>query len=408
MGELRFHLPDIGEGLTEAEIIEWKVGVGDHVVEHQTVVAVETDKARVELPAPASGTVVSLGAEEGDVLQVGAVLMTIAAEELVSAEHPMDEGDERSDASPEARPPAKELGAMEPSAGERPQRTLAAPSTRRLARELDVELGTIVGSGPNGRIVDRDVRAAAARPLERGSEPESAREFDRPQPLRGLRRAMARSMTAAWNIPHITELREVDATGLVRVQRALRESAGRHDLRFGFAPLLVKITAAALAAHPGLNATFDPDEGLLTVHRRANVGVAMDTPDGLMVPVVRDVAVRSVLEVAREIHALGEAARERKLSPDQLSGGSFTVTNTGAYGGQFGTPMLRPPEVAIAGFGRTADAVAAVDGQPVVRPALPISVSVDHRVVTGGELGRFITTIEELVGDPELLLLGAG
>ncbi|MEX1143181.1 MAG: dihydrolipoamide acetyltransferase family protein [Thermoleophilaceae bacterium] len=407
MGEVAFHLADTGEGLTEAEVVEWKVAVGDPVEEHQPVVEVETDKARIELPAPATGTLASIGADVGEVVEVGAVLFTVAVDGDVPA---------ASDGAPVAEPAAPEPTPAAPrkvagdALGAAPRRVLAAPATRRLAVELGIDLASVDGSGPGGRIVEGDVRQAVDGPpsapaANRGGA--TAPQRGTPEPLRGIRRAMARSMTAAWAIPHITELRDVDATGLVRLQRALRHRAGEEGIRTGFAPLLVKVAAAALEAHPALNATFDAEQELLTVHGSVNVGVAIDAPDGLMVPVIADAASRSLLDLAREIQALGDAARERKLTPSQLTGGSFTVTNTGAYGGQFGTPMIRSPEVAIAGFGRTRDAVVAVDGEPAVRPMLPLSVSVDHRVVSGAELGNFITTVEELVGDPSLLALGS-
>jgi pyruvate dehydrogenase E2 component (dihydrolipoamide acetyltransferase) len=379
VAEVPFHLADVGEGLTEAEIVEWKVAVGEHVQEHQPVVEVETDKARVELPAPATGTLSWIVGEPGELVAVGAVLFKVAVEDGATPDAPL----------PEA--PAPRAAA---------RRVLASPATRRLARELGVELEQVEGSGPGGRITAEDVRRGAD-----GPPPPAPSEGA--EPLRGLRRALARSMTAAWTIPHITEFRDVDASELVRLQRVLRERAEIDGIRFGFAPLFVMVAVAALRDHPALNATYDPDAEAVTRHSSVNVGVATDTPDGLIVPVIHDAGASSVLELARRIDSLGEAARQRTLTTEQLARGTFTVTNTGAYGGQFGTPMVNAPEVAIAGFGRTRESIVAVDGKPVVRPMLPLSVSVDHRVVTGAELGAFVTSLERYIGEPSLLLLGS-
>ena len=379
MAEIVFRLPDVGEGLAEAEVVEWLVSPGAAVRADQPVVTVETAKAQVELPAPADGTIRELARAVGDMVPVGEplfVLETAAATVLATR-----------------------------------NRVLAAPSTRRLAVEHGVDLTTLTGSGPKGRIVPDDVMAAAAPPKHK-PEPEPVvpqAPLDTPdsevRPLRGLRRQTAKAMTAALAVPHITEFREVDATELERAHAALRSDAESRGERLTLLPLLVRVLVAALRRHPELNATFDPDRAELTVHRRLHVGIATATPDGLVVPVLRDAGTRGVPGLGREIARLAEAARERTLTPRDTTGATFTVSNFGSYGTWLGTPLISPPQVAIAGFGRVRDAVVPVDGAPAVRRVLPLAVAADHRVLDGADLGAFVATLARLVTQP-LLLLG--
>jgi pyruvate/2-oxoglutarate dehydrogenase complex dihydrolipoamide acyltransferase (E2) component len=380
VSEIVFRLPDVGEGLAEAEVVEWLVDPGATVRADQPVVTVETAKAQVELPAPADGTIRQLARAVGDVVPVGEPLFVLET---------------GAGASPAAR-----------------NRVLAAPSTRRLAVEHGVELTTLTGSGPNGRIVPDDVMAAVAAPPKPEPEPEPVlpqapvdTADTEVRPLRGLRRQTAKAMTAALAVPHITEFREVDATELERAHALLRADAEERGERLTLLPLLVRVLVAALRRHPELNATFDPERGELTVHRRLHIGIATATPDGLVVPVLRDAGTRAVPGLAREIARLAQAARERTLTPRDTTGATFTVSNFGSYGTWLGTPLISPPQVAIAGFGRVRDAVVPVDGAPAVRRVLPLAVAADHRVLDGADLGAFVATLERLVRTP-LLLLG--
>ncbi|MFD1530229.1 dihydrolipoamide acetyltransferase family protein [Pseudonocardia aurantiaca] len=382
MAEIVFRLPDVGEGLAEAEVVEWLVSPGAAVRADQPVVTVETAKAQVELPAPADGTIRELARAVGDMVPVGEPLFVL---ETAAATVPATRN-----------------------------RVLAAPSTRRLAVEHGVDLTTLTGSGPNGRIVPDDVMAAVAAPLKPEPEPEpepvvQQAPVDTPdtevRPLRGLRRQTAKAMTAALAVPHITEFREVDATELERAHALLRGDAAARGARLTLLPLLVRVLVAALRRHPELNATFDPDRAELTVHRRLHVGIATATRDGLVVPVLRDAGPRGVPGLGREIARLVEAARERTLTPRDTTGATFTVSNFGSYGTWLGTPLISPPQVAIAGFGRVRDAVVPVDGAPAVRRVLPLAVAADHRVLDGADLGAFVATLERLVTQP-LLLLG--
>jgi pyruvate/2-oxoglutarate dehydrogenase complex dihydrolipoamide acyltransferase (E2) component len=305
------------------------------------------------------------------------------------------------------------------------RRVLAAPSTRRLAVEHGIDLAEITGTGPNGRIVPDDVMAALAA-VRSAPNGEDATEldtgvagggFEPPQrrtrrhdaeaevrPLRGLRRQVARAMTTTLAIPHITEFREVDATELERAHAVLRADAQERGERLTLLPLLVRAVVAALRRHPELNATLDMEREELTVHRRLDIGIAAATPDGLVVPVLHDAGADGVARLGREITRLGSAARERTLTPQETTAATFTISNFGSYGTWLGTPLINPPQVAIAGFGRVRDAVVPVDGAPAVRRVLPLAVAADHRVLDGAHLGAFVTTLERLLREPVLLL----
>ena len=405
MSDYRFDLPDVGEGLSEGEIVHWHVGAGDAVKADQVIVDVQTDKAVVEIPAPVSGTVKSLGGQVGAMLPVGAMLAVI-----------------ETDAAPAAEPPAKEdAAAPAPAPAEPPpaeaktrKRALASPATRRLAVELGVDLARVAGTGERGRVTRADVERAAQGAAE--SPPAAPEPFapssaaapegaDRVEPLRGLRRRIAQTMTAAWReIPHILTFHEVDAANLVAARRALIAEFAPEGVKPSYLPIVMKACAAALRAHPRFNASLNLEAGEVVYRRRVNIGFATATPDGLIVPVVHDADRKPILELAREIAELAAAARARKVTPEQLRGGTFTISNYGSYGGHFGTPIIRPPEAAILGVGAIREAVVAVDGAPAVRPNLPLVVSTDHRLNDGEHLGAFAAAIGAYLADPVRLL----
>jgi pyruvate dehydrogenase E2 component (dihydrolipoamide acetyltransferase) len=397
-----FRLPDVGEGLSEAEVVTWLVRVGDEVVTDQPIVELQTDKALVEMPAPATGRVRQLGAEEGTVLRVGEVLVVI---DDGTATGPVAVDGEATGAPAEAA-----VGLGEAAAERRNGKPLATPATRRLARELGVDLAGVAGSGPGGRITDDDVQAAAkpaaapAAPVAAAPGPDEERV-----PLRGLRRRIAETMAQSWSeIPHITGFHEVDALALVDLRKRLRPRAERAGVPLTLTALLVKAAALALVDHPSVNSSLDLGAGEIVLKRHRNIGVAVSTPDGLIVPVIRDADAKPLLAIAREVDELGRAARERRVALASLQGGTFTVTNHGPLGGWFGTPIIRPGEVGILGFGRIQDRPVAVDGQLAVRPVLPLSFAADHRVVDGDLQIAFCLTVKGLLEDPVQLLLGEG
>lgn len=423
MATLEFRLPDVGEGIDAGEIVSWSVAVGDEVREDQELVAIETDKAIVGIPSPATGTVTRLGAEPGDRLPVGDVLVVIetaggaeaaggGAETAGGNETDPAPGGELRDApSVEASQPSSATSIA--GAG----RPLATPSTRRLARERGIDLSAVRGTGPQGRILREDLERATPVPggvaMSGGATPpQPAVAASQVVPLRGVRRSIAQTLTRAWQtIPHVIDYREVDASELMRVRSLLkREAQANGDEALASAmtptPLLVKMAVEALKRHPYVNASIDLERAEITLHSELNIGIAMATEAGLVVPVVHDAADKSVSEIALEIHRLATAAREGRLAPSDLSGGTFTVNNYGGLGIWLGTPIIKPPEVANLGIGALREQVVAVDGHPVVRPTIALAVSGDHRVLDGHTLAAFVTDFMRLVENPSLLLSG--
>ena len=416
MTTLEFRLPDVGEGIATAEIIAWQVSEGDHVTEHQDLVEIQTDKATVVIPCPATGVVTRLCGEVGDTIDVGAVLAVIdtraaASDDQATRSAAAADGDgaaaQRATAPAGAPPPAGLPAAA------RHQLPLAAPTTRRLARELGVRLEGVAGSGPHGRIVREDVERAAA-----GAPPAAPAPRTAPAPptapgdvipLRGVRRTIAHTLTRAWQeVPRIVDYREVDATALVRARASLKQRAldrGDEALAGALTPTPLVVRAAVLAAqeHPYVNASIDLEREEITLHRHFHVGIATAGPDGLTVPVVHDADRRSLAEIAMEIAELSYAARERRLRPDQVAGATLTVNNFGSLGTWMGTPIVRPPEVVNIGVGAIREQVVAVEGAPVVRPTLVLSTAGDHRVLDGDTLAAFVNDLAHFLENPVLL-----
>ncbi|MFF1257565.1 dihydrolipoamide acetyltransferase family protein [Streptomyces sp. NPDC058321] len=417
-----FCLPDIGEGIAEAEIVRWLVAVGDVVAEDDPVAQVETDKALVEMPSPAAGRVLELGGEEGARIRVGDRLIVI------------DDGRDAGAASEAGEPIGQFVGADSDaiatdgtsstscdatSPGRRPA---ATPATRRLARELGVSLAGVTGSGRGGRIEDTDVRAVAAWSgdgtdsgdnVAGGPHPPAAEvaasSQDQRIPLRGLRRRTAEAMAAAMrDIPHTVAMYQADVVDLLALRKALMPRAQTAGVALTLTPFLVKATALALARFPMANASFDAEAGEIIVRGRRNIGVAVNGPEGLVIPVVKDADRKPVLAIARELEALTTAARNRTVALVDLQGGTFTISNHGPLGGNFGTPIIRAPEGGIIGFGKATPQAVVRDGEIVARTTLPISYSADHRLVDGDVVIPFSLALVALLEDPVQLLVEEG
>ena len=410
MSAYEFKLPDVGEGLSEGEIVRWHVAPGERVRVHESLVDVQTDKAIVEIPAPLSGTLTRLGGAPGDVIAVGAVLAVIESEGVP----PDTPAPSAGDAAAHEPPPADADGSSPSSPSrevvDRKTRVRASPAVRRFARERGVDLASLTGSGGRGQVTREDVEAAAAGPgAEQGEAPAAEtpppQGEDRFEPLRGLRHRIAQTMSAAWReVPHIFSMKDIDARDLVRARESVNAVHCPSGPRIGYLPFFVQACAAALRAHPRFNASLDLEARQIVYRHRCNIGIATATPEGLMVTVVHDADGKSLRELADEIRALSALARERKVSPAQLAGGTFTVSNYGSYGGGMGAPIIRPPEVAIAGFGRVREAVVPVDGRACVRPVLPLCVSTDHRLNDGEHLDAFMESIARRLSEPAHLL----
>lgn len=369
---LEFLLPDVGEGLAEATIVRWIVPVGGAVAVDQTVVEVETDKALVEMPAPRRGVVLHHGAAEGETLAVGELLVVIG-----------DPGEEWSPASPSPRPgveprrsAAPVVGTLE-EAGAPSVGIEALPAVRRLAAELGVDLATVAGSGPGGRITREDVEAASAG----GGPTERVR-------LSSTRLAIAAHLTRSWNeIPHVTTYGEADAGRLLAERSRLAEGGDPIPLE---ALLIARITPL-LVEHPEFNATFRGDHLLL--RRHYDIGFAVDTPDGLLVAVVKGADTLGLPQMAAEVTRLVSAARDRTLSADEMRGATFTISNIGAVGGRYGTPIIPYGTTAILSVGRADPRPVVRAGEVAVGREFPLSLSYDHRVVDGAAGRRFLAAV---------------
>jgi pyruvate dehydrogenase E2 component (dihydrolipoamide acetyltransferase) len=408
MATFEFKLPDIGEGIVEGEIVHWLVQVGDAVKEDQALVEVMTDKATVTISSPRAGRVVALHGKEGEVAKVQATLVTLSVEEEAGAPAPLAGNGQIRAGGPELLPAA---AARAPA--ERPAlRVLASPVTRRIAREHGVDLGAIHGSGPGGRVLKDDVMrlvaGGAAQEPPKGQPLLPPREGDERIPLKGVRRAIARHMVASkFTAPHYTFVEEVDATELkalrARLNERLKESGD--PLRLSYLPFIAKALVAAFAKHPRLNANFDEAAQELVVRRAVNLGVAVATDEGLIVPVIRGAQQKSLRALAQEIGALAAAARERRVRPEELGGGTFTVTSLGAAGGLFATPIINHPEVAILGVHRIRPQPVVRQGQIAVREMMYLSLSLDHRVIDGAMGAAFLYDVIRILEAPELLML---
>jgi pyruvate dehydrogenase E2 component (dihydrolipoamide acetyltransferase) len=381
-------LPDIGEGVAEGEIVRWLVKAGDAVKEHQPLVEVMTDKATVEIPAPRTGTIAALHAEEGQVVNVGAVILTID----VAGEA----GAPKAEAAPE-RAKAPTPAHPAPAAGARVQ---ATPAVRQLAKQKGVALESIAGTGPGGAITAEDVQGAAS-----GNTDVAAEGPEERVPLRGLRRKIAEHMHRSLHTAaHFTFVAECDMTAVVRHREWLLPRARQSGVNLTYLAYVVKALIEPLRQFPFLNASLDDETSEVVVKRYYNIGIAAATSEGLTVPVIHRADQRPLLDVAGQIQHLADAARNGKLKLEDLQGGTFTVTSTGARGGLLATPILHHPQVAILGVHEVKKKPVVVDGQIVAREMTNLSLSLDHRVVDGAVGADFLYEVVARLQQPEAWL----
>jgi pyruvate dehydrogenase E2 component (dihydrolipoamide acetyltransferase) len=391
-----FVLPDLGEGITEGEIRKWIVREGEAVNEHQTVLELETDKAIVEVPSPRKGTVLKIKKEEGEIAKVGETLMTIALEGEAAGQKP--EAGEKGSERPKS---VSVVGVLPEEEEEHKAEVLATPAVRALARELGVRLETLKGSGPSGSITPEDVKRAAQKPAAEDRLGPVERI-----PLRGLRRTIARNlMTAQKTTVSVTAMDEADITELWDLREREKKSLQTKGIHLTFLPFFMKAVQHSLAEHPMLNASVDEAREEIIVKKYCNIGVAVDTPEGLMVPVVRDTGKKTILDLATEIQELSRKAHERKITLEEMKGSTFTITNYGHFGGIFATPVINYPDVAILGTGKISDKPWVKDGQILIRKILPLSLTFDHRVTDGVDASLFLSKIINYLEDPALLFI---
>jgi pyruvate/2-oxoglutarate dehydrogenase complex dihydrolipoamide acyltransferase (E2) component len=399
MPVVEFHLPDIGEGLAEVELVRWLVGVGDRVEENQPIADVESDKAIVTMPSPASGVVSKLCATEGDRVKVGSLLMVVDGHSSAQGAAAIGE----SPANVEAVPSP----ATAPAAASVAEVVSASPAVRRLAATHGVNLAEVQGTGPKGRITEQDVERVRDRHAGRSAAAPDVRGEVEAVPFRGIRRRIAEAMETAYRtIPHVSGFHEFDAAALVALHAERKPRAEREGIHLTYLPFIVKATVAALRAQPYLNASLDEAQGVILLKKALNIGLATSAPDGLVVPVIHHADRLGIREIARAIERLSSGARSRTLAPDDLQQGTFTITNVGAQRGWLNTSLIRHPEVAILGVGRIEERAVVRNGQVVARPIMPLVLTFDHRVVDGEQGLGFMLTLRELLEQPERLLDG--
>jgi 2-oxoisovalerate dehydrogenase E2 component (dihydrolipoyl transacylase) len=425
MGTRIVRLPDIGEGVAEAELIGWLVEVGDIVREDQPLAEVMTDKATVEIPSPAAGTVVALGAEVGGKLAVGSELVRLAVpggpdeappEPAPASAPPLAEDSAvapRPDAPPPSPPPPRPAVSDERSTG--PARSplekpTASPAVRKRAREAGIDLRELRGGGPAGRILHEDLddylRGGGAGPAPGARRRPDARVDE--IKVVGLRRRIAEQMAEATRrIAHFSYVEEVDLTALEELRGALNaDAAGRDRAKLTLLPFLMLATVKAVADFPQMNALYDDDAQVVRRHGGVHIGIATQTPSGLMVPVVRHAETRDLWDCAAEVKRLAEAARGGSATREELSGSTITITSLGALGGIASTPVVNRPEVAIVGVNRMAVRPVWRDGGVVPRRMMNLSSSFDHRVIDGYDAAGFIRRIKGLLEIPAMIFMG--
>ena len=413
-----FKLPDIGEGVAEGEILKWFVKEGENVKEDQPLVEVMTDKVNVQIPAPRSGVVSRILAKEGESVKVGQTILVIS-----------EDGEKKPALTPPPTPtPPRETTSTQPRApptylSESPgARVLATPATRRLARELNVDISTLKGGGPQGRVTDDDVRAAAQKggatqgmttrmvPVTATTTAAAvvvAQPSKKEQsiPLRGIRRTIAERMVKSRDTAaHVTHVDEADVTELVLIREALKGSAEKRGVKLTYLPLIVKALIPALKEFPYLNSSLDEQSGNIILKGYYNFGIAVDTEQGLVVSVVKDADTKDIFALAGEIERLAEKARAGQLILEEVHGSTFTITNVGAIGGLFATPIINLPDVAILGVYKIVKRPVFREGKVEVRDMMYLSLTFDHRVVDGAYAARFTTRVIETIQDPKKLL----
>jgi pyruvate dehydrogenase E2 component (dihydrolipoamide acetyltransferase) len=402
---------DIGEGVQEGELLSWHVKVGDNVKEDQTLAEIYTEKVTVEIAAPADGVVESLEKSEGDIIEVGDVLAKIQTAESVTPESTSASTVISTD--PSLFKPTRPFQETRQTKDNYPHPTLAAPAVRKKARELDIDISSVVGSGPGGRILFEDLDAhtqsiAEGPKVHQKSDVEQI--LEERIPLRGVRRAVARNLRKSKSTAaHFTYHDEVDLTSLDKLRDEANALAEGHHVKLTYLPFIVKCLIPALREFPILNSSLDDEREEIVIKRNYNIGIAVDTEDGLIVPVIKNADRKNIWELAEEIEDLAGRARTGKLKLNEVQGGTFTVSSVGNIGGLMATPIIRWPEAAILGVmrGKLRPVAVVVDGVPKVeiRKMMFLSVSIDHRIVDGAVVARFMNRLIQYIENPGLMLL---
>jgi 2-oxoisovalerate dehydrogenase E2 component (dihydrolipoyl transacylase) len=413
MSEHTIKMPDVGEGIAEAELVEWHVKPGDPVREDMVLAAVMTDKATVEIPSPVAGIVTWLGGEVGETIAVKAPLLKIETDASVATNPPpAEEAKPAAPAEPAKAETPKAPREAQPAPIAKPQppaaKPLASPAVRQQAREAGVDLRQVKGSGPAGRITHDDieqflVRGAGAETVPEGLKRNTGSEQVK---LTGLRRRIAEKMTLATSrIPHITYVEEVDMTDLEELRATMNNGRKQSQPKLTVLPFLMRAMVKAIAEQPAINATFDDDANVITRHGGVHIGVATQTPTGLTVPVVRHAEARSIWDCAAEVARLADAVRTNSAAREELSSSTITISSLGALGGIVSTPVINHPEIAIIGVNKIATRPAWDGNQFVPRKMMNLSSSFDHRIVDGWDAATFIQRLKALLETPALIFI---
>lgn len=397
--DYEFKLPDIGEGVAEGEVLKWMVKEGDSIREDQPLVEVMTDKVNVQIPAPRSGVVARIMVKEGDVAKVGQTIIVINIEGGVGP------------TTGRPAPQPQELQTARASSTVLPETptagVLASPATRRLAREMGVDIGTVKGSGPQGRVLDDDVRMAVSQgsPSQTAGTPGQVLVASQPGreelvPLRGIRKTIAdRMLKSQLTTAQVTHVDEADATELVLLREELKPTAEKRGVKLTYLPMLIKALIPALKEFPYANSAMDEQAGNIVLKKYYNIGIATDTDQGLVVPVVKDADSKDVFALAAEIERLAARARSGQLTLEEVRGSTFTVTNVGAIGGLFATPIINMPEAAILGTHKVTKRAVVRDGRIEARDTMFLSLTFDHRIFDGAYAARFTSKLIETIQD---------
>jgi pyruvate dehydrogenase E2 component (dihydrolipoamide acetyltransferase) len=432
-----FKFADIGEGIHEGVILKWNFKEGDKVKEGETLVIVETDKVNAKLPAPVDGVITKIGVKEGDTINVGETLVVIddgtggevkeekkeeakeeAKEEPTKASVAEEEEDEPQGVIGEIEVSSAIMASSNEHSGAKKtstenKRVLATPVARQLAKDLGVDIKLIEGTGENGRVLKEDIKKAAESKGETKSSGISipsvkvSTEGDvELVKISKLRKAIVKSMTIAKQvIPHTVLMDEVVVDKLVELRAKVKEQAAAQDIKLTYMAFIMKATILALKKFPNFNASFDQENEQMVLKKFYNIGMAVDTKDGLIVPNIKNADKKSILELAKEIRDVADATVERKVQLDQLRNSTFSITNFGAANVAYGTPIINHPEVGILGIGKIEKKAVVVGDEIKISYVLPLSLAVDHRVIDGADAGRFLNEIKSLLSDPMMLLL---
>ncbi|HLR21297.1 MAG TPA: dihydrolipoamide acetyltransferase family protein [Tissierellaceae bacterium] len=441
--EFEFKFPDVGEGIHEGTIVEWLVEKGQEIEEGDSIAEVETDKVTTEIPSPETGKVLELKGDKGDIIHVGDtfVILDIGGARQVEEREVGKEDKEQKlegkekeveeetagvvgkvEASSEMIESSTEGREEKPKEKTRKQKVLATPVARALARDLNIDINTVVGTGPNGRVMKEDIRKVKEKESEPAVEEKIAErsevnplvledeegheELYERIPITRIRKTIAEKMSESkFTIPHTVAMDEINITKLDEFRRRYKDQLKEEGVSLTYLPFIIKASISALKQLPEFNSSLDEVNDELVLKHFYNIGIATDTERGLLVPVIKSADKKSIVELAKDIVEVSTEARDNELDLEDLRGGTFTVTNYGSIGGQFAVPIINYPEAAILGVGRTVEKPIVRDGEIIIAKMLPLSLSYDHRIIDGSSGARFLNILKELLMDPEMLFL---